>query len=54
MFLLAVWHDNSRASTLRGLAAVAWRAVFTRSPAFIGTSVGAITSHLTPSSANCQ
>jgi len=30
------------------------RSVFTRSPAFTGTNVGAITSHLTPNSASCS
>ena len=30
------------------------RSVLTRSPVFVGTSVGATTSHCTPSSANCQ
>jgi len=33
---------------------VAFAPVFTRSPALVGTSVGATTVHCTPSSASCQ
>ena len=39
---------------LRASRSASRRSVFTRSPAFIGTGVGAITSHSTPNSANCQ
>ena len=45
---------RSPARWLRASFVASRRSVFTRSPAFTGTSVGATTSHFTPNAVSCQ